>query len=120
MLLPLVSVFSPIHGVESSPDSRRILFLTVNSTNPGKLFSSARSRRGKACNERGFYMHPELYGRPQEKQLQWARNPERMRSLKAKREAAEAARHKALGAEATNQPLSGHPAQLSISPSGGR
>ncbi|HWE84023.1 MAG TPA: hypothetical protein VG267_03710 [Terracidiphilus sp.] len=33
----------------------------------------------KPANERGFYIHPELHGQPQEKQLQWARQPDRMR-----------------------------------------
>jgi len=28
---------------------------------------------------RGFYLHPELYGAPQEKQIEWARHPELMR-----------------------------------------
>jgi hypothetical protein len=29
-----------------------------------------------------FYIHPELYGAPEEKQIEWARNPEWMRQLK--------------------------------------
>jgi trimeric autotransporter adhesin len=31
---------------------------------------------------RGFYIHPELYGAPQEKQIEWARHPELMRQTK--------------------------------------
>jgi trimeric autotransporter adhesin len=42
----------------------------------------------KPARERGYYIHPELYGQPQEKQLEWARHPDRMKHLKTKREAA--------------------------------
>jgi hypothetical protein len=31
---------------------------------------------------RGFYIHPELYGAPQEKQIEWARHPEMMLQAK--------------------------------------
>ncbi len=34
--------------------------------------------------ERGYYLHPELYGQPDEKSIQWARNPEGMRRLQDK------------------------------------
>lgn len=34
---------------------------------------------------RGFYIHPELYGAPQEKQIEWARHPELMSQTKASR-----------------------------------
>ena len=37
----------------------------------------------KDPRERGFYMHPEFYGAPAEKQLQWATRPDRMRRLMA-------------------------------------
>ena len=36
----------------------------------------------KNARERGFYLHPELYGQPDEKQIEWARHPEMMRRLK--------------------------------------
>jgi hypothetical protein len=42
----------------------------------------------KGDRERGFYIHPELYGQPEEKQTTWARHPEMMRRMKARREAA--------------------------------
>ncbi len=32
--------------------------------------------------ERGFYIHPELYGEPAEKEVEWARHPEIMRHMK--------------------------------------
>ncbi|MGH9554105.1 MAG: hypothetical protein ACRD3W_32305, partial [Terriglobales bacterium] len=32
--------------------------------------------------ERGFYIHPELYGAPAEKQVEWARHPEMMQHIK--------------------------------------
>ncbi len=36
----------------------------------------------KAAIERGYYLHPELYGQPQEKSVTWARNPEGIRRLR--------------------------------------
>jgi hypothetical protein len=36
----------------------------------------------KDARLRGFYIHPELYGAPEEKQIEWARHPETMRYFK--------------------------------------
>ncbi len=36
----------------------------------------------KPAKERGFYLHPELFGAPEEKSIDWARHPELMRQLK--------------------------------------
>jgi hypothetical protein len=36
----------------------------------------------KDAHERGFYIHPELYGAPAEKQIEWAHNPELMKRMK--------------------------------------
>jgi hypothetical protein len=36
--------------------------------------------------ERGFYMHPELFGQPAEKQTEWGRRPAQMKQLQAARE----------------------------------
>jgi hypothetical protein len=36
----------------------------------------------KEARLRGFYIHPELYGAPAEKQIEWARHPEMMRRAK--------------------------------------
>jgi len=41
----------------------------------------------KPANERGFYLHPALYGQPEEKQIEWGRFPAKMRRLKEKRSA---------------------------------
>jgi len=41
----------------------------------------------KDARLKGFYIHPDLYGAPQEKQIEWARHPEMMKQMKAKREA---------------------------------
>ncbi|HLW88062.1 MAG TPA: hypothetical protein VKR57_06180 [Terriglobales bacterium] len=38
----------------------------------------------KPARERGFYLHPELYGAPQEKGIEWARHPETMKVLRAR------------------------------------
>jgi len=42
---------------------------------------------GKAAIERGYYLHPELYGQPEEKQIEWARNPEGMKRLQEENKA---------------------------------
>jgi len=45
----------------------------------------------KSARERGFYIHPELYGAPPEKQIEWARHPlmmKRMQETQAKQLAA--------------------------------
>jgi hypothetical protein len=39
---------------------------------------------------RGFYIHPELYGAPAEKQIQWVRHPQlmkRIQEMRAKQQA---------------------------------
>ena len=43
----------------------------------------------KDDRERGFYLHPDLYGAPEEKQIEWARHPEMMRRTKELREKSE-------------------------------
>jgi len=41
----------------------------------------------KPVNERGFYIHPELYGQPAEKQTEWGRHPQQMQRMKVQRQA---------------------------------
>lgn len=48
----------------------------------------------KPERERGYYLHPELYGQPEEKGVEWTRNPEMMRQLKQQREKAQAEKEK--------------------------
>jgi len=36
----------------------------------------------KNAGEAGYYLYPQLFGKPEEKQLEWARNPKFMRELK--------------------------------------
>jgi hypothetical protein len=36
----------------------------------------------KETRLRGFYIHPELYGAPEEKQIEWGRHPQMMRKMK--------------------------------------
>jgi hypothetical protein len=40
----------------------------------------------KSDKERGHYVHPELFGQPEEKGIEWAHNPELMQSLKEQRD----------------------------------
>jgi hypothetical protein len=40
----------------------------------------------KPARERGYYIHPELYGAPKERQIEWARHPEMMKRIKEHRE----------------------------------
>jgi hypothetical protein len=42
----------------------------------------------KPERERGYYLHPSLFNQPEEKGLEWARNPRLMQQLKEKREKA--------------------------------
>ena len=37
--------------------------------------------QAKPANERGFYIHPELYGQPKEKQTEWGRHPALMKQM---------------------------------------
>lgn len=39
----------------------------------------------KNVRERGFYLHPELYGAPPEKQIEWARHPLMMKKVQRQR-----------------------------------
>jgi trimeric autotransporter adhesin len=39
----------------------------------------------KEARLRGYYIHPELYGAPAEKQIEWARHPQMMKRLRAAR-----------------------------------
>jgi hypothetical protein len=43
-----------------------------------------RVEENKPERERGYYLHPELFDQPEEKQIEWARNPELMQRLKQK------------------------------------
>jgi hypothetical protein len=40
----------------------------------------------KNAEQAGYYIHPQLFGKPEEKQLEWARSPKFMREMKEKRE----------------------------------
>jgi hypothetical protein len=40
----------------------------------------------KDAHERGYYLHPEFYGAPEEQSVEWARHPETMKRLKEMRE----------------------------------
>lgn len=49
----------------------------------------------KSERERGYYLHPEVFNQPEEKSIEWARNPEMMQRLKQERLEAEAKMKKA-------------------------
>jgi len=40
----------------------------------------------KPSEERGYYLHPEPYGQPEERGVEWLRNPEMMKKVKKARE----------------------------------
>lgn len=40
----------------------------------------------KSDNQRGYYLHPEVYGQSEERSIEWADNPEGMRQMKEERE----------------------------------
>jgi hypothetical protein len=62
----------------------------------------------KPANERGFYLHPELYRQPEEKQTEWARHPRQLQRMKAQQEAAKTGVKIASAGEL--QPSRDHPA----------
>ncbi len=58
----------------------------------------------KPANERGYYIHPELYGQPETKQTEWGRRPERMRQMEALRERARQKRNSQTAADGVKAP----------------
>ena len=55
------------------------------------LYANAHRRpveEEKPANERGYFLHPELYGLPAEKGMEWARYPRFMRRMKEEQEGA--------------------------------
>ena len=40
----------------------------------------------KEAGLKGYYIHPELYGAPPEKQIEWARHPEMMKEMQEMRQ----------------------------------
>jgi hypothetical protein len=47
----------------------------------------------KNARERGHYIHPELYGAPEEASIAWARHPQMMKRMKQLREMRQAKAH---------------------------
>lgn len=45
----------------------------------------------KPAAERGYYLHPEVFGQAEEKGIEWARRPEMMQKMKERREATQRA-----------------------------
>jgi hypothetical protein len=43
----------------------------------------------KPERERGFYLHPQAFDQPEEKSINWARDPERMKQLQRRRAGSE-------------------------------
>jgi len=43
----------------------------------------------KPERERGYYLHPQVFDQPEEKSVEWARNPKMMRQIKSRRQEAE-------------------------------
>jgi trimeric autotransporter adhesin len=63
----------------------------------------------KPASERGFYMNPELFGQPRQKQIAWGRHPEEMRRIEAQRQAIRQARNSQTAAGTARSP-GGQPA----------
>jgi hypothetical protein len=59
--------------------------------------------QAKEARQRGFYIHPELYGAPAEKQIEWARLPQMMKKIQEIRTKQQAA------IRAATQPLAAQP-----------
>ena len=76
---PNVKVSWQVTGVRSDPTARKFKFEVEEE---------------KAERERGFYLNPDAYGQPEEKSINWARDPEGMRHLKRRQIEAEQTRQK--------------------------
>jgi hypothetical protein len=61
----------------------------------------------KLTRMRGFYIRPELYGAPPEKQIEWARHPHMMQKIKEAQARQLAGAQKQAGA--AKQPLAAQP-----------
>jgi hypothetical protein len=59
-----------------------------------------RVEQNKAVNERGYYVHPEVYQQPADRNIQWIRKPEFMRLLKEQQNAPETVRRRVQEEEA--------------------
>jgi len=42
--------------------------------------------KAKSPEEQGYYLHPDVYGQPEEKSIEWVRNPDMIQKRKAQRE----------------------------------
>jgi len=65
--------------------------------------------QSKPANERGFYIRPELYGQPKDKQIEWGRHPEMMRRIQAARDAKTAPVKSAALPAVQSQPVAAKP-----------
>ncbi len=70
-----------------------------------------RVEQEKDARLRGFYIHPELYGAPPEKQIEWARHPQMMKRIR-EMQAMQlvAARKQVPGTRVETQPIAVPPA----------
>ena len=66
----------------SSPNVRVSWQVTGIRQDPWANKHRIKTEEEKLENEKGFYLHPELYNQNEEKGVEWARNPERMQQLK--------------------------------------
>jgi trimeric autotransporter adhesin len=68
--------------------------------------------KDKEARLRGYYTHPELYGAPEEKQIEWARHPQMMKKIQeirqAQRQRPQATGTSALGRPATTASTAQH------------
>jgi trimeric autotransporter adhesin len=75
-----VKVSWQVTGVRSDPTARKYKF-------------EVEEEKGKV--ERGFYLNPDAFNQPEEKSIQWARDPEGLKQLKQRRMEAEQMRKQA-------------------------
>ena len=69
----------------------------------------------KEARLKGFYIHPELYGAPPEKQIEWARHPQTMKKLQQVGQAQQQHRQAAPFSAPTALPMPHPVAQLNRS-----
>ena len=72
----------------SSPNVEVSWQVTGVRSDPAMLQRPFKAEEEKAESERGYYLSPGAYGQPEERGIDWARNPRLMQSLRDRREQA--------------------------------
>ena len=70
----------------NAPNVEVSWLVTAVRSDPGLLKHPFKVEEDKPDYERGYYLSPEALGEPEERNIEWARNPQLMQRMKAQRE----------------------------------